>query len=57
MITAFGWIDSRGSPKFAATDDECRLERTARAVTGKKAIVKVEGGSHGGYDPLQVSVQ
>lgn len=31
--------------------------RTARAVTGRKAIVKIEGGYHGGYDPLQVSVK
>ena len=31
--------------------------RTARAVTGKKAIIKLEGGYHGGYDPLQVSVK
>jgi len=31
--------------------------RTARAVTGRKAIVKLEGGYHGGYDPLQVSVK
>ena len=31
--------------------------RTARAATGKKAIIKLEGGYHGGYDPLQVSVK
>ena len=31
--------------------------RTARAVTGRKAIVKLEGGYHGGYDALQVSVK
>ena len=31
--------------------------RTARAVTRKKAIIKLEGGYHGGYDPLQVSVK
>jgi glutamate-1-semialdehyde 2,1-aminomutase len=31
--------------------------RTARAVTGKSAIIKLEGGYHGGYDPLQVSVK
>lgn len=31
--------------------------RTARAVTGRKAIIKLEGGYHGGYDPLQVSVK
>ncbi len=31
--------------------------RTARAVTGRKAIVKIEGGYHGGYDALSVSVK
>ena len=31
--------------------------RSARAVTGRKAIIKIEGGYHGGYDPLQVSVK
>jgi glutamate-1-semialdehyde 2,1-aminomutase len=31
--------------------------RSARAYTGRKAIVKVEGGYHGGYDGLQVSVK
>jgi glutamate-1-semialdehyde 2,1-aminomutase len=31
--------------------------RAARAATGKKAIIKIEGGYHGGYDPLQVSVK
>ena len=31
--------------------------RTARAYTGRKAIIKLEGGYHGGYDPLQVSVK
>ncbi len=31
--------------------------RTARAVTRRKAIVKIEGGYHGGYDPLQISVK
>lgn len=31
--------------------------RTARAVTGKRGVVKLEGGYHGGYDPLQVSVK
>lgn len=31
--------------------------RTARAVTGKSAVIKLEGGYHGGYDPLQVSVK
>ncbi len=31
--------------------------RAARAFTHRKAIVKIEGGYHGGYDPLQVSVK
>ena len=31
--------------------------RTARAATGRKAIVKIEGGYHGGYDALTVSVK
>ena len=31
--------------------------RTARAYTGRSAIIKLEGGYHGGYDPLQVSVK
>lgn len=31
--------------------------RTARAYTGRKAIVKLEGGYHGGYDALSVSVK
>lgn len=31
--------------------------RTARAFTGRKAIIKIEGGYHGGYDALAVSVK
>ena len=31
--------------------------RAARAYTERKAIVKIEGGYHGGYDALQVSVK
>ncbi len=31
--------------------------RAARAYTRRKAIIKVEGGYHGGYDALQVSVK
>ncbi len=31
--------------------------RCARAFTGRKAIVKIEGGYHGGYDGLQISVK
>ena len=31
--------------------------RVARAATGKSAIVKIEGGYHGSYDPLVVSTK
>ena len=31
--------------------------RAARAYTQRKAIIKIEGGYHGGYDALQVSVK
>jgi len=31
--------------------------RAARAYTRRKAIVKIEGGYHGGYDAMQVSVK
>ncbi len=31
--------------------------RAARAYTGRKAVLKIEGGYHGGYDALQVSVK
>lgn len=31
--------------------------RAARAFTGRKAVLKIEGGYHGGYDPLQISVK
>jgi glutamate-1-semialdehyde 2,1-aminomutase len=31
--------------------------RTARVFTGRRGIIKVEGGYHGGYDPLTVSVK
>lgn len=31
--------------------------RSARAYTGRRAIIKIEGGYHGGYDALQVSVK
>ena len=41
----------------SGTESTMYAIRTARAVTRKKAIVKVEGGYHGGYDPLQVSVK
>lgn len=41
----------------SGTESTMYTLRAARAVTGKKAIVKLEGGYHGGYDPLQVSVK
>jgi glutamate-1-semialdehyde 2,1-aminomutase len=31
--------------------------RVAKAYTGRDGIIKVEGGYHGGYDPLMVSVK
>ncbi|MFM7014682.1 MAG: aspartate aminotransferase family protein, partial [Actinomycetota bacterium] len=41
----------------SGTESTMYAIRVARAVTGKKGIVKIEGGYHGGYDPLQVSVK
>jgi glutamate-1-semialdehyde 2,1-aminomutase len=41
----------------SGTESTMYAIRTARAVTGRKAVVKIEGGYHGGYDPLQVSVK
>jgi glutamate-1-semialdehyde 2,1-aminomutase len=41
----------------SGTESTMYAIRTARAVTLKKAIIKLEGGYHGGYDPLQVSVK
>jgi glutamate-1-semialdehyde 2,1-aminomutase len=41
----------------SGTESTMYAIRTARAVTGKKGIIKIEGGYHGGYDPLQVSVK
>jgi glutamate-1-semialdehyde 2,1-aminomutase len=45
--------------RFANSGTEATMYalRTARAFTGRKAIVKIEGGYHGGYDALQVSVK
>ena len=45
--------------RFANSGTEATMYavRTARAVTGRKAIVKIEGGYHGGYDALSVSVK
>ena len=41
----------------SGTESTMYAIRAARAATGKKAVIKVEGGYHGGYDPLQVSVK
>ena len=45
--------------RFANSGTEATMYavRTARAFTGKDAIVKVEGGYHGSYDPLTVSAK
>lgn len=41
----------------SGTESTMYAVRAARAYTGKKAIVKIEGGYHGGYDGLSVSVK
>jgi glutamate-1-semialdehyde 2,1-aminomutase len=41
----------------SGTESTMYAIRAARAATGKKGIIKIEGGYHGGYDPLQVSVK
>jgi glutamate-1-semialdehyde 2,1-aminomutase len=41
----------------SGTESTMYAIRTARAFTGKNGIVKVEGGYHGSYDPLTVSVK
>ena len=41
----------------SGTESTMYAIRAARAATCKKAIIKIEGGYHGGYDPLQVSVK
>ena len=45
--------------RFANSGTEATMYavRTAKAFTGKSAIVKVEGGYHGSYDPLTVSAK
>jgi glutamate-1-semialdehyde 2,1-aminomutase len=45
--------------RFANSGTEATMYavRTARAVTGRRGIVKIEGGYHGGYDALTVSVK
>jgi len=48
-----------GQLRFANSGTEATMYalRTARAFTNRKAIIKIEGGYHGGYDALQVSVK
>ena len=41
----------------SGTESTMYAIRTARAVTQKNGVIKIEGGYHGGYDPLQVSVK
>ena len=41
----------------SGTESTMYAIRAARAATGKSAIIKIEGGYHGGYDPLLVSVK
>ena len=41
----------------SGTESTMYALRTARAFTRRKAIIKIEGGYHGGYDALQVSVK
>jgi len=41
----------------SGTESTMYAVRAARAFTGRKAIIKIEGGYHGGYDALQVSVK
>ena len=45
--------------RFANSGTEATMYavRTARAYTGKRGIIKIEGGYHGGYDALAVSVK
>ena len=41
----------------SGTESTMYAVRTARAATGKNAVVKIEGGYHGSYDPLVVSTK
>ncbi len=45
--------------RFANSGTEATMYavRAARAFTGRSGLVKVEGGYHGGYDPLTVSAK
>jgi glutamate-1-semialdehyde 2,1-aminomutase len=48
-----------GRVRFTNSGTEATMYavRTARAYTNRKAIIKIEGGYHGGYDGLAVSVK
>jgi glutamate-1-semialdehyde 2,1-aminomutase len=41
----------------SGTESTMYAVRVARAYTGRKEIIKIEGGYHGGYDGLSVSVK
>lgn len=41
----------------SGTESTMYAVRTARAATDKNAVVKIEGGYHGSYDPLVVSTK
>ncbi len=41
----------------SGTESTMYAIRTAKAATGKRGVVKVEGGYHGSYDPLTCSVK
>ena len=45
--------------RFANSGTEATMYavKAARAFTGKRGIIKIEGGYHGGYDALSVSVK
>ncbi len=45
--------------RFANSGTEATMYavRLARAVTGRDGLIKIEGGYHGGYDPLLTSVK
>lgn len=41
----------------SGTEADMYIVRLARTITGKQGVVKIEGGYHGGYDPLLTSVK
>ena len=41
----------------SGTEADMYAVKAARAFTGKRGIIKIEGGYHGGYDALSVSVK